>query len=219
MSTYSIGNLNRLGDAMEKAGWVADDVTKLRQSDLEQILRFLHGQAKIVPISILRHLGTVTVPARAKNFVAGKNFILKQNGGICSGFGSNFRSWFLEGDGKIEDASKEETLNFSILEKSLLDPLIIGELGGEERSETTLSQMFFLMEKQKGGEDGVLLNNGSANIFYIKDQKGVLRTVRVYWLGDGWDVDAGDVSYPYVWLLGYRVFSRKPLETLVRTQV
>ena len=32
-----------------------------------------------------------------------------------------------------------------------------------------------LMEKQKNGEDGVLLNNGYTNLFYIKDFAGVLR--------------------------------------------
>jgi len=57
--------------------------------------------------------------------------------------------------------------------------------------------MFSPMEKQKNGEDGVLLNNGYANIFYIRDQNGVLRAVRVYWDDGSWRVYAHGVTNPY----------------------
>ena len=65
------------------------------------------------------------------------------------------------------------------------------------------------MEKQGNkGEDGILLNNGYANIFYIKDQNGVLRPVGVYWCDDGWLVSAYSVGRPSRWDAGGRVFSR-----------
>ena len=49
MSTYSIGSLNQLGDAMETAGFTADDVTKLKQfKELAKIKTVLHGMAEIV---------------------------------------------------------------------------------------------------------------------------------------------------------------------------
>jgi len=70
------------------------------------------------------------------------------------------------------------------------------------------------MKKQANGKAGVLLNNGYANIFYIRDQSGVLRAVFVSWRGVGCYVIAYVVSCPYVWLGGYQVFSRKLLETL-----
>jgi hypothetical protein len=89
-----------------------------------------------------------------------------------------------------------------------VDGPIIAELGGEEKSETTLSEMFSLMEKQGKGEDGVLLNNGYANIFYIRDLAGVLRAVGVRWGGGGWGVGADSVGGPDRWDGGYRVFSR-----------
>ena len=42
--------------------------------------------------------------------------------------------------------------------------------------ETTLAQLYALLERQGRGEDGVLLVNGAANIFYIRDINRVLRS-------------------------------------------
>jgi hypothetical protein len=64
------------------------------------------------------------------------------------------------------------------------------------------------MEKQKNGEDGVILNNGYANIFYVKDESGVLRAVNVRWNDYGWSVDASSVEDPGRWRDGVQVFSR-----------
>jgi hypothetical protein len=89
-----------------------------------------------------------------------------------------------------------------------VDGPIINELGGEAKAETTLSEMFSLMEKQKNGESGVLLNNGYANIFYIRDQNGVLRAVGVDWDDGGWYVGAYSVEDPGGWRVGRQVFSR-----------
>lgn len=158
---------------------------------------------------VLEWLGEVTVPATTEKFVAKDKFRLKENGGICSGFGSNFTDWFLSGDGKIEDPIAETTLHYAKLRKASVDGPIIAELGGEVKAETTLSEMFSLMEKQKNGEDGVLLNNGWANIFYIRDQNGILRAVSAHWYDDGWFVGADSVESPLGWLADRRVFSRK----------
>lgn len=169
--------------------------------------------SKSPKLLVLEFVGTVSVPATTSKFVAHDNFKLKQDGGICSHLDENFKSWFLEGDGKTKDPISEQTLRYHKLRKSSVDGPIIAELGGEEKSETTLTEMFSLMEKQKNGEDGVLLNNGYANIFYIKDISGVLRTVDVYWFDDSWDVSADAIEYPDGWFASYQVFSRKPSET------
>ena len=127
----------------------------------------------------------------------------------------DFTALFLSGDGKTEDPISEQTLRYCKLRQSSVDDPIITELGGEAKAETTLSEMFSLMEKQKNGEDGVLLNNGYANIFYIRDQKGALRTVNVRWRGDGWVVRAYSVENPRRWVDGFQVFSRNSvLESL-----
>ena len=158
--------------------------------------------------SILEFVSTVMVNASTGKFVAKDKFKLKKDGGICSDIGANFKAWFLKGAGKIEDPISEQTLRYHKLQQLSVDGPIITELGGEVKAETTLSEMFPLMEKQKHGEDGVLLNSGWANIFYIKDIAGVLRAVSVYWSGDGWYVCAHPVENPRRWCDGDQVFSR-----------
>ncbi len=168
------------------------------------------AQPKPTP-SILELVSTVVVLATTSKFVAKDKFAVstKRNDPVkilevCD----NFTNWFLSGDGKTEDPISEQTLRYHKLRKSSVNGPIITELGGEEKSETTLTEMFSMMEKQKNGEYGVLLNNGYANIFYIRDQKGVLRVVRVRCCDDGWGVYASSVEGPVWWGDFDRVFSR-----------
>lgn len=167
-------------------------------------------QPKPTP-SILELISTVVVPTTTSNLVAKEKFV-RDTGRRAkvkiSYLGVNFTEWFLSGNGKTEDPISEQTIRYHKLRKPSVDGPIIAELGGEEKSETTLFEMFALMEKQGKGEDGVLLNNGYANIFYIRDRAGVLRGVHVGWDGDGWDVDADSVEGPYRWGGGGQVFSR-----------
>ena len=167
-------------------------------------------QPKPTP-SILELVSTVGVPATSGNFIAKEKFV-RDTGPKAkvkiSYLDDSFTEWFLSGSGKTEDPISEQTLRYHKLRKSSVDGPIITELGGEEKSETTLTEMFSLMEKQKDGEDGVLLNNGYANIFYIRDQAGVLRTVIVLWSGNGWNILAYSVDDPHWWPSGSQVFSR-----------
>src|SRR3989344_3662326 len=160
---------------------------------------------------ILELVSTIMVPGTTTKFVAREKFVIniKPNALVKISFiGDNFAGWFLAGDGKIEGPREETKLRYHKLLESSVDGPIIQELGGEERSETTLSEMFFLMKTQKNGEAGVLLNTGYANIFYITDRAGMLRSVFVYWFGDGWCVYASSVLYPFRWFVGRHVFSR-----------
>ncbi len=168
------------------------------------------AQPKLTP-SILELVSTVGVAATTSKFLAKEKFV-RDTGRKAkvkiSYLGDNFTAWFLNGDGKTEDPISEQTLRYHKLWQSSVDGPIIAELGGVEKSETTLSEMFSLMEKRGKGEDGVLLNNGYANIFYIKDLAGVLRSVRVSWYDGGWDVSAFSVEFPSRCLGGRQVFSR-----------
>ena len=92
--------------------------------------------------------------------------------------------------------------------QSSVDDPIIEELGGKTEVRPTLSQIHSLLLKQpQGKKEGVLLTNGYANIFYVKDLEGELRAVYVLWRGGGWGVNAVSVEYPDGWYAGDRVFS------------
>ncbi|MBA3789157.1 hypothetical protein H0X32_02035 [Patescibacteria group bacterium] len=108
------------------------------------------------------------------------------------GIGVNFKSNFL---GKIEDATRAETLKISKLKKASVDGPIMTETG-EMTTETTVGQFWEQLKQQGNGQSGPLLVNGYANIAYIRDQNEVL-----------WAVDAGwDSSHAGTW-------GRAPLRT------
>ena len=199
-------------DQMTAEGWTSN-----QEGLKKNLANCLLPQTSVVPVEpaklelLLDLVGTVTTSATTSKFVAKDKFVVntKRNAPVkISAVWDDFTSWFLSDDGKTEDPISEQTLRYHKLRKSSVDGPIITELGGEEKSETTLTEMFSLMEKQKNGKDGVLLNNGYANIFYIRDQNGLLRAVFVCWDDDGWLVDANSVEDPFRWDVGYQVFSR-----------
>lgn len=217
----AIASIMRYPEAIEQL------TVKTRQCIVEDPVGFLARLEQVnltevprdVPMTkeeLIEWIGKADVSATTEKFIAREKFKLKKDGGICSYLGDNFREWFLKGDGKIEDPIPASKLRYGKLLKGVTDlpqepgeVTIIPELGGEAQAETTLSEMRDRMGKQSwSGEGGVLLTNGSANIFYIRDQNGVLRAVGVVWDDGGWGVDAGSVDSPNRWDDGCQVFSR-----------
>lgn len=235
-SLYTIGQMYELATAFEQDGYTPEMLKSLVSGGrLRALKEVLEGNAQIVTIStkvakpkpsILEFVSTVKIPATTGSFVAKAKFVVNitdEASVKISYVWENFREWFLNGDGKTEGPTDEQTLSYAKLRKASVDAPIIAELGGEEKSETTLSEMFSLMEKQGKGEAGVLLNNGYANIFYVRDSAGMLRAVGVRWYDGGWDVFAYSVLDAGGWGDGDQVFSRNSVvlessETLVSVQ-
>jgi hypothetical protein len=166
----------------------------------------IKNRAKVAVETLLEIIGTILIPASAGTFIARDKFVkdTSKNAKVKISFvGDNFKKWF---GNKVEDAGDERTLRYAKLLKSSGDGPIIAELG--DKAEVSLQQVFSLMEMQPNGEEGVLLINGWANIFYVKDQNNVLRAVYVLWYDDGWLVNAIDVSIPGAWSDGSQVFSQ-----------
>ncbi len=167
-----------------------------------------------VPVKILSGvISTTAISATTEKFIAKDRFKVdtsKKAKVKISILGNNFENWFL---GKIEEPFTGSMINGCQLEKSSVDGPIIAELGGEKVAETTLAEIYAMMEKQPNGEAGALLNTGWANIFYVRDINGTLRAVGVSWRGLGWDVGAYSVGNPDEWNDGHRVFSRNSLAT------
>lgn len=155
--------------------------------------------------TLLQPIGTIVVSATSEKFETSKRFVAGNKPVKISIVWDDFQRWF--GD-KVEDPIGETTLGYVELKRNSRDKPIIAELGGEEKAETTLAEIFSLMSNQPNGEDGVLLTNGYANIFYVKDVSGVLRAVDVGWRDGGWFVSAFSVVRPDVWFGGFRIFSR-----------
>jgi hypothetical protein len=226
MSKDMIGSITRalVGVPLHRQGTLLDVVQRLSNTSsdgdgwrsrfaavISEGLPQKKEEKEIATSVVLELVGTVVAPATTSKFVASKKFVLDTSRKAkvrISYLGDNFTAWFLSGNGKVEDLISEQTLRCHKLRKFSIDGPIITELGGEAKAETTLSEMFSLMEKQKNGESGVLLNNGYANIFYVRDIAGALRAVCVGWNDGGWNVHARSVESPHVWHGGFQVFSR-----------
>jgi hypothetical protein len=156
----------------------------------------LQGKLKIeaIKVSILNWIETTKTSATTEKFVAKEKFVKDSKEVKFYGIWDIFTEWFLSDDGKIEDPIGSQELRYGNLTKDSVDRPIIEELGGEAKAETTLSELYDLLKKQAKGEEGDLLTNGYANIFYIKNTEDVLRAVYVLWDGDGWFVPANSVG-------------------------
>lgn len=182
------------------------------------IKKFLMGLAPL-----LTPIGTIAVRL-APNFVASEFFKVNSEKSspikivyIGESFGGRFFSPMasrpIHGYGPFRPTDRsvvEVTLRYQTLNKCSVDKPIINQLGGEAKAETTLTEIAACMQKHADGEQGVLLTNGYANIFYVRDVvSGLLCAVRVSWYGDGWLADAHSVLDKQAWPpMGYRVFSR-----------
>ena len=91
------------------------------------------------------------------------------------------------------------------LARSAYDREIVAELPQDHLVE--LWQIAKLMRRQPQGEDGILFNNGYANIFYVNGVHGRVFAVSVRWYDDEWRVLAWKLDEDARWGAGCRVFS------------
>lgn len=189
-----------------------------RMGGMQNFLRFIGGEGEIVfkkMVGVLLQLVTTISVGAAKKFAVTDHFVIvtTEDAVVKIGYlGENFKKWFLP---KVEKARKAAMLSCYQLLKNSLDGPIMSELGGEDKAETSLSEIYELLGRQSHGEEGVLLTNGYANIFYVRDASGVLRVVDVYWYSGHryWCVNADEVTFPDRWDAGDQVFARKSSET------
>lgn len=204
----------------EMLGTLLDLVNRLAgkqgQKTWNNLKHLLRGEFEVKLLPLIQWYSTTTTSATTEQFVAKDKFFNDLIREVkFYGIWDIFQHWFLDGKGKTEEPLDEQELRFGNLTKPAQhlpqkegDIAIIPELGGEARAETTLTELWDLLIRQANGEDGVLLINGNANIFYIRDVKGVLRSVSVMWCNVAWYVRASSVGDLRGWDVGARIFSR-----------
>ncbi|PIP55699.1 MAG: hypothetical protein CO183_02645 [Candidatus Zambryskibacteria bacterium CG_4_9_14_3_um_filter_42_9] len=161
-------------------------------------------------LKVLGNPSKVLIP-KNNGFIVRSKFVHDTDCEVKIKIGSisyNFKSWFLSGGTLIEDLKKDSILQYLKLRRSSSDIAIITELGGEVKAETTIYEMVYLLEGQGRGEEGILLNNGFANIFYVRDNAHILRSVFLIWDERGWFIDAHSIMDAHRGSCGCLVFSR-----------
>ena len=157
---------------------------------------------------LLEPMGIYVIPANARKFLINDYFVVNTREGArvkIAYLTTKFQKYFL---GKVERRNSSTTLRYYELMNPSTGNTILLDLGSEEKAETTLAEMYYLMSKQARGEEGTLLPNSYANIFYIRDISGDLRVASCRWDGEGWYLDARPVSDSWVWDKGRQVFIR-----------
>ena len=112
--------------------------------------------------------------------------------------GDNFKKWF----SNMEVEKADTKLYSKKLERDMNDKEILAEFKPTKITLGEINNHLDSMDKSFFG------------LFYIKDNAGVLRSVSVCWVGDGWYVLAHSVEDPLEWNADSQVFSRNSFETL-----
>lgn len=159
-----------------------------------------------------------TIPETTDHFLPKNNFIVNANNDTLVKIKSvdfHFDIWFLDENRYksreiIDKPTKEHILYRYQLSSTARDRQIIASFGGKEVVAISLSDIFSLLKKQKDGESGALVNNGSLNIFYVWDKQGVFRVVSVHWGKTGWAIDAFSFGWLARWRKGRTAFVFSP---------
>ena len=152
--------------------------------------------------ALLAPLGSAFVPAATAPVII-RDCFKKTTGVRISTIFAEFKNRFFD---KTEPPAGDAPYRKYKLLHISADGPIIAALGGESKVEGAFTAAFALLQRQPRGETGFLQTNGYANIFYVRDKKGVLCAIRIGWASDGWVVDAISVEDPLAWNGKHEIF-------------
>jgi hypothetical protein len=168
---------------------------------------------------LLGPVSKVSIQTTKQPFVAGDNFVINTSSEAkvkIVGLNEMFIKEFLTDTGKTDDLVNRRILLCYPLKtwatdmpQSQNEAASIPVLGGEGKVETTLAEMWNLIERHANGGK-MLLDNCETNVFYIKNLNGVLRAVDLHWSVGGWYIAASSIESPGGWHGVGQVFSPKP---------
>jgi hypothetical protein len=175
----------------------------------EELKKFLRKQ-KCWKNKLFQPIGGIFLFATTSPFVASEKFTVNTGDDApvkISCVWGNFKKQFY---GKIENPREEINLHYGDLSQESQSKDVLFELGGKEKAEVLLQDVYALLKQQSKGKRGLLHIDGKANIFYVRSKKGVLCVVNVFWSSDGWYLGAGSVESSSSYHAGNRLFSPLP---------
>ena len=196
-----------LGVVKELSGANAEDARDVFIRALESLKKPLVKAVTAVPLVIA---GMVSVSATSNKFFAYEKFVINiettRPVKRCL-IGAEFHEWFIL---KTEKPFAGSSLRYGdLVVSSSDDHPSITKLGSEENAETTLTEVWSMIEMQGYGQKGALLTNHHSNVFFVRDANNKLRIILVNWDNDGWLVHANEIDDPR-FCTNPRVFSRNP---------
>jgi hypothetical protein len=173
---------------------------------VEVVKAILRGTSAVT-VDIVRRLTSLTSFTVATTTINPYDFFKTREGLWMS---DDFNDLILSGTANINVSADETAVGYADLAQAANDAEIGGELPDGhvfEDVDKFRVHLAKLIEGKWGGKEGALLNNGCANIFYVK-VNGEVFAVRVYrhaslW---GWNCDARRLD-DNRWFAGSRAFS------------
>lgn len=194
-------------DAVDEFGLTKDQAQKLlsKGGSYKNAIREL--VAKLTASDLLEYHSTVTVDL-IDRFSVEEVIKTGKAGNAKFWFSDNFKRIF---GSLVETNVPSASLRFHRLKSNSVDGPILEELGGAKLIRAFIAHIIALACRQGQGQEGVLLTNGWANIFYVPDPSDPKSfwAVICFWHSsrDGWDFYANPVSYPFKWRAGDQVAS------------
>jgi hypothetical protein len=156
-------------------------------------------------------VGVVEILTTIEEFIAKEKFIVDKSEKAkvkISSLSGSFQMKFLS----KREMVKPRNMYYYKLKKWAFSLKVISALGGRSKAESFLYELFSLMEKQGNGEKGVLLTDGCANVFFIRDISFELRAVECRWRNGGWHLDDNDINDFIEWYPGHQIFCYDAIE-------
>lgn len=194
----------------EDSQWVIMHGKESARLFVDAVINHRINTGAIASTAIFSEPSNITIiSATTKSLIARDTFKIdenQRNAVKIIHIGDNFYKWFLD---KVEQPFSGSTIYGQNLNRRSVDLQILSELGGLEKVETTLTEIYVMMERQ-GTVEVDLLDSKNASIFYVRDSTGVIRVVRLRWDYEhwqGWIIDACSLGLLRGHEVGVKVFS------------
>ncbi|MEJ0001648.1 MAG: hypothetical protein WDN09_00435 [bacterium] len=132
-------------------------------------------------------------------------FKTKDQGGIFVHVDGDIFSWL---ETEVKNSPAKELASYKFTEDITEENIIGDAKAGGIYEEVDMAHVKQICERHIVGGEKLLLDNGYANLFWVRNKKGALCGVCVYWNDDGWDVFVVEFRASFEWRAGDRSFFR-----------
>ena len=175
-------------------------VSNMNQNALQKFL----GEVQTLFGRLKKIVSDISLEATA-SFIIRDFFKTKNESGIFAYVDSDIFNWF---DSKVKNSPAKELANYEFTE-NITEKNIIGDAeAGGIYEEVDFAHIKQICERHIVKGEKLLEEDGSGNLFWVRNKKGALCEVIVHLLSDGWDVIVSEFCASDGWNAGRRSFFR-----------
>jgi hypothetical protein len=130
-------------------------------------------------------------------------FKTKEEGGIFAHVDKNILTWFKD---QVESSTIIGLSSYEVTKNVYEEDIIYDSKTGKFYGEFNFSQIKSVCERHIINKEDIFTENGTANIFFVKNKSKELCRVNIHLNDDGWYVDVRKYSPSHIWCAGRRFF-------------